>query len=132
MDLVLLLVAIFICLGGVYQWLARRDLNNQRSAVREALERRQRIIADRRRLLSEIGDPTGKTLHEIIEKVGLPNSYSNIGRGLLVQWIQPGSHLSLLFEYRGSKPKAGAPVNISQHESDFVCTRITHQFSGGM
>jgi len=79
-----------------------------------------------------MGDPTGKTLHEIIESIGLPNSYSNIGGNLLVQWIQPGTHLSLLFEYRGPKPEGGSPVNISQHEADFFCLRITHQYSAGM
>jgi len=37
MDLLLLIVTIFICIVGVYQWLVWRDLNQHNEAVHEDL-----------------------------------------------------------------------------------------------
>ena len=137
MGVLLIFVAIFICLDalaillgldGMHRWLVGRDLKEHREVVAEERQRPQSRISEWQRRLSEMGDPTGKTLREIIETVGLPNSYSNVGRNLLVRWSQLGINVSFLFEY---KPETSAPVNISQHEVDFVCLRIIQQSNIG-
>ena len=99
MGLLLIFVAIFILLdsvailfglNGVHRWLVWRDLKH-REAVREEVQQPRGGIAERQPHLAEMGDPTGKTLREIIECVGRPNSYSKVGRNLVVQWSQPGA-----------------------------------------
>jgi hypothetical protein len=54
----------------------------------------------------QLGDIRGKTLAQVINAAGLPHSYSTPAPGkILAQWIDPGIHVALLFEYRG--PKGG-------------------------
>ena len=110
------------CIGG---WSGVTSKSIVKLSQRNANRRKPHLKWQRR---IRDGRTDGKTLHEIIETVGLPNRYSNVGRNLLVQWSQLGINVSLLFEY---KPETSAPVNISQHEVDFVCLRIIQQSSIG-
>jgi len=71
----------------------------------------------------------GQTLYTIIARVGPAINYSAVGKNLLVQWVGPGRHLSLLFEYRGPKPSQGV-VYISEHENDLFCVRVKYQYFG--
>ncbi|GEM_PF-4036330 len=76
----------------------------------------------------QLGALRGKTLSQVIGAVGLPSSYSATSSPgtILAQWIDPGIHMALLFEYRG--PKGGDWGNIDAHLQDFICLGITHQF----
>jgi hypothetical protein len=76
----------------------------------------------------QLGDLRDKTLAQVIEAAGLPNSYSRTSSPgtILAQWIDPGIHIALLFEYRG--PKDGDWGNIDAHLQDFICLGVTHQF----
>ena len=77
----------------------------------------------------QLGDIRGKTLAEVIEVGGLPQSYSNSGPWkVLAQWINPGFHMALLFEYRG--PKDADWGNIDAHRHEFICLGVTHQYGG--
>lgn len=76
---------------------------------------------------NRLGDIRGKTLQEVIDSAGLPQSYSSPSPGqILAQWIAPGFHVALLFEYNG--PEGGDWGNIDAHRHEFRCLGITHQF----
>lgn len=75
----------------------------------------------------QLGDIRGKTLDQVIGTAGLPQSYSTPAPGkVLAQWICPGFHVALLFEYRG--PKGEDWGKVDEHRQDFICLGITHQF----
>lgn len=81
------------------------------------------------RKFAALGDLRGKTLQQIISGVGLPSSYSSSGTGrLLVQWIRPGMHIALAFEYRGTTGSDWG--NIDAHQTEYVCLGVTHQYGG--
>jgi len=44
----------------------------------------------------------------------------------LAQWMAPGIHIALLFEYRG--PHRSDWGNIDAHRHEFICLGVTHQF----
>lgn len=59
-----------------------------------------------------LGTLKGRSEVEIVRVVGPPNARSAIANGYLLQWLQPGYHISLIF---------GA---------DGVCQGVRHQFAG--
>lgn len=74
-----------------------------------------------------LGDIRGKNLARVIGEAGLPQSYSTPAPGrVLAQWIAPGFHVALLFEYQG--PAGADWGNIDAHREHFVCLGVTHQF----
>jgi hypothetical protein len=75
---------------------------------------------------ADMGQLRGKTLQEITANAGVPNSYSVLApRKILAQWIQPGMHVALMFEYRG--PENSDWGLLDQHRADYVCLGVTHQ-----
>jgi hypothetical protein len=75
----------------------------------------------------QLGDIRGKSLQQVIESAGLPQSYSAQGPGkILAQWMAPGIHVALLFEYRG--PHGTDWGNIDAHRHEFICLGVTHQY----
>ena len=77
--------------------------------------------------IERLGDIRGKSLEQVIASAGLPQSYSAQGGGkLLAQWIAPGIHVALLFEYKGAHDGDGR--NIDAHRHEFICLGVTHQF----
>lgn len=64
-----------------------------------------------KRKLYALGHIAGRTKEEIIQAVGLPNSFSGVGEGReLLQWQRPGYHIALLFK-------------------DGVCEGATHEYT---
>ena len=57
-----------------------------------------RALAQKFKLL---GNMTGMHKETIIKIAGQPNSWSNIGNDLLLQWILPGYHISIMFDHNG-------------------------------
>jgi hypothetical protein len=79
------------------------------------------------RKFATLGDIRGKTLDQVIASAGLPQSYSSPAPGqVLAQWIRPGFHVALLFEYRGASLDDWG--NIDAHRQEFFCLGVTHQF----
>jgi len=74
---------------------------------------------------NKLGDVRGKTLQEIVDVIGLPQSYSRTGAArLLVQWINRGTHAAMLFQFKGD----GDSGDVDGNRSKYVCMGITHQF----
>ncbi|MGN0650300.1 MAG: hypothetical protein ACI4KM_07675 [Oscillospiraceae bacterium] len=51
--------------------------------------------------IETLGELKGKSIDEIVDMIGLPDSQMQVSNGKFCQWVQFGYHLSLTFDKEG-------------------------------